>query len=202
MRPAPKPRLTPEQIDEMFELRKGGMTYENIAAKFDVQACTATKYVKIQQAKEDEKAKKEDNLRVLETLQKSQVPAQTSPPQASRPIPHIGQPEKEFDPLLTQLVNNPIISDGVSQTYREDLLWAIEAAGTKLRTGNRPNSCPNDKAFFLYQQACENPKDFMTKFSQVETKEKDDGDKKVFKKSTEFLLMEIETQLEVLEENL
>ena len=180
--------LNPEQIAEMGQARLDGATYASLAAKYSVTVATATKHIKRWIAAQD-LSKESLSLPVDIPSANLMLPLSPLPP----------PPQEEFDPCKTQYVNNPIKSDDKEQSYRENLLWACQAAGAKLRTGNRPNSCPNDKAFFLYQLACENPKDFMTKFSQVETKEKDDADDKAKKKSTQFLFEEIESQLEALE---
>ena len=60
--------------------------------------------------------------------------------------------------------------DGKELSYRENLQWALAAAGEFLRTKKRPVSCPNDSAWFLYCQAIEEPKDFMAKVGQIEAK--------------------------------
>lgn len=62
------------------------------------------------------------------------------------------------------------------QSHRENLIWAIEAAGKKLRTGESPISAPNDAAYYLYCQARNEPKDFLGKFTQVEAKSSSDSD--------------------------
>ena len=56
------------------------------------------------------------------------------------------------------------------QSHRENLQWAIAMAGRYLRTNEEPTTTPNDAAFWLYQQACSEPKDFLAKFNQVESK--------------------------------
>jgi len=192
-RGAQKLVLTPDQVEEMGQRKLKGESYRNIAKAYGVQCSTATKHIHrwMEKHREEEAALKNQPLQAK--------PATPSQP-IGRPIQsHDDRPTEDFDPLKTQLVYNPISSEDKKQSYREDLLWACHAAGQKLRTGNRPNSCPNDKAFFLYQLACENPKDFMTKFSQMETKEKDDADTRKSKKSTQFMLDEVESQLEALE---
>lgn len=63
------------------------------------------------------------------------------------------------------------------QSFRENLSWAIETAGKYLRTGEHPTSTPNDGAYFLFKQACEQPKEFLGKFTQIEGRG-DDGQEK------------------------
>jgi hypothetical protein len=63
-----------------------------------------------------------------------------------------------------------VTCEGIDQTYRESLRWAIEAAGKFSRTRERPTSCPCDKAWYLYEQAVSDPKDFLSRVGQVESK--------------------------------
>jgi hypothetical protein len=39
-----------------------------------------------------------------------------------------------------------------------------------MRTGQRPISCPCDTAYYLYQQAIAEPKDFLGRVGQIESK--------------------------------
>lgn len=55
-------------------------------------------------------------------------------------------------------------------SHRENLAWAIATAGNFLRTGEHPESCPNNAAFYLFRQALDEPKDFLGKFTQIEAK--------------------------------
>ncbi len=63
-----------------------------------------------------------------------------------------------------------IPSEGINQSYRENLRWAQAAAGKFMRTKEEPETCPNDAAYYLYQQAIQDPKDFLSKVGQVEAK--------------------------------
>ncbi len=60
-------------------------------------------------------------------------------------------------------------------SYRDNLSWAMAAAGEFLRTKQNPGLCPNDSAWFLYVQAVEAPKEFMAKVGQIESKN-DEGE--------------------------
>lgn len=69
----------------------------------------------------------------------------------------------------------PIRCENREQSHRENLAWAIQAAGERLRTGRDPATCPNDSAFYLYTQARDDPKDFLARFTSIEAK-RGDGD--------------------------
>jgi len=94
-----------------------------------------------------------------------------------------------------------VSSRDVRQSYRENLRWAIDAAGKFMRTKEEPKTCPNDAAYYLYQQAIQDPKDFLGKVGQVEVKassqeEIEENDRKQATKSIE----EIDEMLATLEE--
>jgi hypothetical protein len=95
--------------------------------------------------------------------------------------------------------NAKITSEGKQQSYRENLAWAIDAAGEFIRTKNAPKTCPNNSAWFLYCQAIKDPKDFHAKVSSIEKGADDALDKEVIK-STRKTLGEIEHFLERLDE--
>lgn len=63
-----------------------------------------------------------------------------------------------------------VICENKEQTYRQSLQWAIDAAGCYMRTGQKPTSCPCDTAYYLYQQAIAEPKDFLGRVGQIESK--------------------------------
>lgn len=63
-----------------------------------------------------------------------------------------------------------VTCEGIDQTYRESLRWAGDAAGMTTRTGVRPSTCPCDFAWYLYEQAISDPKDFLSRVGQVEAK--------------------------------
>lgn len=98
-----------------------------------------------------------------------------------------------FDPTSVR-------SEGREQTYRENLNWAINAAGEHLRTKKNPMICPNDAAWFLYCQAIEEPKDFMQKVGQVESKAAEEDPRKDIVRSSRKTLEEIKDFLENLNE--
>jgi hypothetical protein len=90
-----------------------------------------------------------------------------------------------------------VICDNVTQTYRESLQWAIEAAGCYMRTGKSPISCPCDTAFYLYQQAIQEPKDFLSRVGQIESKGlTEDAEAKDLKRAGRRSIKEIEAMLE------
>ena len=110
--------------------------------------------------------------------------------QASKEFPKLQQlymeyELKEFDPNPEshpeiRHCGDPMSLDGIELegrdlSFRGNLNWAITAAGEYLRTSKLPVSTPNDAAFYLFKQACEAPKDFLQKFTQVEVKVDDES---------------------------
>jgi hypothetical protein len=91
-----------------------------------------------------------------------------------------------------------VVNEGKEQTYRESLNWALSAAGEFLRTGQRPTTCPNDAAWFLYVQAIDEPKDFMAKVAQVEKGDNGEADRNT-RLSAQRSIAEIEAMLAELE---
>ncbi len=61
-------------------------------------------------------------------------------------------------------------------SYRDNIRWAVEAAGHWLRTGKDPEITPNDTAWFLFCMAREEPKDVMSKINQVEARDPGDDE--------------------------
>jgi len=86
---------------------------------------------------------------------------------------------------------------GIEQPYRVNLMWALEAAGNNLRTGKKPDTCPNNSAFFLYKQALDNPKEFSSKLCQIEAKRTEHG--QPLKQSTAKSIAEIDFALSMIE---
>jgi hypothetical protein len=87
------------------------------------------------------------------------------------------------------------------QSYRENLTWAMEAAGEYLRTKKKPKTCPNNAAYFLYTQAIDEPKDFMAKINQMESKADQGEHEREVRQSSRKSLAEIEEFLSKLEES-
>jgi len=61
-------------------------------------------------------------------------------------------------------------NEQIEQDHKANLNWAIAAAGENQRTGNPPTSCPNDAAYFLYEQAISSPGTFLSRFTSMESK--------------------------------
>lgn len=84
-------------------------------------------------------------------------------------------------------------------SYRENLDWAIEAAGKERNEGQAPETCPNNTAFYLYHQARENPKEFLGKFTQMAGRGIDEAEEQRHaRKGGERSISEIEEMLETL----
>ncbi len=95
-----------------------------------------------------------------------------------------------------------VICEGKKQPYRQSLQWALDNAGTFRRTGNDPVSCPCDAAWYLYELAKEEPKDFLGKVNQVEMRgDSESEDSRNAKKSGKRSIAEIDMMLATLEED-
>jgi hypothetical protein len=106
--------------------------------------------------------------------------------------PDTPEPEKKRE--------STIRNEGRELPYRENISWALTAAGEYLRKGEEPKSCPNDQAYFLYVQAKEQPKEFMQRLGQVESKGDDDREeKRLARKSSNRAIKEIDAMLAELE---
>jgi hypothetical protein len=83
-------------------------------------------------------------------------------------------PNPDSHPAIQQwgkpAIQQEVVCEGREQSYRDSLRWAIEAAGTYLRTGRQPSLCPCDAAWYLFKQAVDEPKDFLAKVGQIESK--------------------------------
>lgn len=111
-------------------------------------------------------------------------------PDSHPTIKHFGKP----------LADAQVVSEGIEQSYRDSLRWAIDAAGMHLRTGDHPETCPCDAAFYLYRQAIESPKDFMAKVGQIEMKvDAESAAAKSARKSGNRSVQELDAMLQELE---
>ncbi|MFA5186688.1 MAG: hypothetical protein WC551_09450 [Patescibacteria group bacterium] len=112
-------------------------------------------------------------------------------------------PNPDSHPQIKHFGHQPKItatSEGKEQSYRENLRWAIESAGTYLRTGKHPETCPNDAAWYLYRQAIEEPKDFLGRVGQVESKGDSEAEQqRIDRKSGQRSLAELNEMLDILE---
>jgi len=127
-------------------------------------------------------------FRCLHRLFREYDVSQFDPNPESHPtIRHFGQPAVDEEGVR---------NEGKQQGYRESLRWAIEAAGRHLRTGENPTSCPCDAAFYLYRQAIEEPRDFMGRLGQAESKTDADAEaRRNAEKSGRRSLAEIDRML-------
>ena len=77
--------------------------------------------------------------------------------------------EQEYNEVGEMIVKN----EGIKQDHRANLDWAITAAGEYARTKIPPVSCPNDAAFFMFEQAKGEPDKFLARFTTVISKSDD-----------------------------
>lgn len=87
------------------------------------------------------------------------------------------------------------------QSYRDNLRWALNAAGEHQRSRVPPAECPNNSAWYLYTQAIQDPKDFLHKLGQVESKVlESERDLEDTKRQSKRSITELDEQLATLEE--
>jgi len=117
-------------------------------------------------------------------------------------------PNPESHPQIRQIENlsgneSNVVCEGKTQSYRDSLRWAIDAAGAFLRTGLQPKMCPCDTAWYLYQQAISEPKDFLAKIGQIESKNSFESEDDIsIRKSGKRSIAELNSMLTVLEEEI
>ena len=105
-------------------------------------------------------------------------------------------PESHADTPRVDKRPRTVRCDGKSLSYREQLAWAMDAAGKFLRVGVEPATCPNDRAFFLYIQAKEQPKEFMQRLGQVEAKgDTEEEERRLSKRAGQRSVEEIDAML-------
>jgi hypothetical protein len=89
-----------------------------------------------------------------------------------------------------------IVNEGRQLSYRDSLRWAISAAGNYDRTKQMPTICPCDTAWYLFRQAIDEPKDFLTRVGQIESKgDSGDEDSKNAMKACKKSVAEIDAML-------
>lgn len=91
-------------------------------------------------------------------------------------------------PIDSKLGEDAIECEDKELSYRENLAWAIKAVGNERRTNIKPNTCPNDTAYWLYTQAKKEPRDFLGKLNAIEAKnvnQNDDIGRRAVKRSIE-----------------
>lgn len=155
-------------------------------------------------------------MKKIEDFEKGGMNAQQATIQASKDFSCLARLFREYDisgndphpdshPQIQQYGQQApmegIECEGRDQSHRENLMWAIAAAGKLLRTGDAPETAPNDAAYFLYRQACDDPKEFLGKFTQVDMRSGDDLEEhRLAKKSGQRSIEEINEMLQTLTE--
>lgn len=110
-------------------------------------------------------------------------------PESHPQIRHFGEPD-----------NHAVECEGLEQTYRDSLRWAAKAAGRTQRTGEKPTTCPCDDAWYYYEQAVNDPKDFLSRVGQVESKgDAESAEKKSAREAGKRSMAEIDSMLAELE---
>ncbi len=190
-----KPKLSKQQAAELCKDFIGGINQKKLKEKYSLSYATVRNYLL--------KAGLVQPRRVKRPSAKDGPAPDLSQPTIEnskhyRTHPQLATPNQipaPVDPLVT----TGIVNENQKLSLKNNLLWAIQSAGLKLRTGEEPRSCPNDQAYFLFMQALDAPKDFMTKFTQVLNKVVDYSDEKELNRQTKMALMDIDEQLKTLE---
>lgn len=103
-------------------------------------------------------------------------------------------------PAVSQEKLKEIVNENKKLSRLEEIEWACEAAGNFKRTGEMPETCPNDAAFFLLEQAIEEGKHFLDKVVQMTCKNMDAADQqRKANLSGRRCIEEIEAMLEIIE---
>jgi hypothetical protein len=110
-------------------------------------------------------------------------------------IRHFGEKK---DPQ-TILKDGDVTIEGHELTFRENLQWAMDAAGKHTRTKRYPSLCPNDTAWFLFEMACKEPDKFLMRVGQVEMKASDSDDGKVTSMASRRSIAELNSMLDELD---
>jgi len=109
----------------------------------------------------------------------------------SHPIEHFGS--RYTQPGYQK---SSVLCEDIEQSHRDNLNWAITAAGDYLRTGREPATCPNNAAYYLYEQAKAEPKDFLSRFNQIEAKgDQESEEKRNTRKAGKRSLAELDSML-------
>lgn len=101
-------------------------------------------------------------------------------------------------PVASAPQDGRIVNENIDMTYRENLAWAVKTIGREQRTGERPKTCPNDTAFWLYEQAKKEPKEFLTKVNNIEAKNTSKEDEKERRKSEQRSIDDLDMMLKEL----
>jgi hypothetical protein len=135
--------------------------------------------------------------------------------QASKEFPQLVKIMKEYDfseyevtdPATVIQVDgfvegtSDVVDEGKQLSHRDCMRWAANAAGHKGRTGQAPGSCPNNTCWYLYRMAIEEPKDFLAKMTQIESKiDKAEEDRQGTRREALMAAEDIHAQLETLEQ--
>jgi transcriptional regulator with XRE-family HTH domain len=177
------PKITPEQHEELLERYKAGAVQKELADAYGVTIQTIAKYLRRAKVLRPTSIEvKEKRLAEISDIPATIVLTSDTPNCTPPPPP----------PKISCL--------DIEQTFHENLSWAIQSAGLLLRTKRKPTECPNDTAFFLYQQACEDPKGFLGRFALIQGRLGDDKEDAELQKEGQRSVAEIEEQLQALNE--
>ena len=92
-------------------------------------------------------------------------------------------------------VKNVIECEDKDLSYRENLSWAVKAVGSERRTGVPPETCPNDTAYWLYEQAKMEPKEFLAKLNAIEARNLGKEDESVGRRAAKRSIEDLDAML-------
>lgn len=189
-------KLDTQEIADLVKMYIEGAIQTDIAERFCIAPATVRKYLK--------KAKVLLPRYRPPVKEKPRVNPVTSLAPEPTIVVEKGVPfmetkvEKEPQAKASPLDRN-IRCENKDLSLKENLTWAIEAAGELLRTGAIPTVCPNNSAFFLYEQACGQSKDFLAKFLSVAVRTISGDEDSDLKKDTRQSLSTIQDLLDEIE---
>ncbi|KKK85200.1 hypothetical protein LCGC14_2775680 [marine sediment metagenome] len=174
--------------DAVVQASRSQKCLRNLIRQYKLWEFTLLHATKVELEMVQQEIIKEKTREIVEKEKNRDIQTQTSSSQITDAQTHT---------VLT-VSDSKITCTNTEQPFRENLAWAIQAAGLLLRTGEKPKECPNDSAFFLYSQACDDPKGFLGRFAQIEGKSVEDKEDNELQKATKRSVAEIEEQLQML----
>lgn len=194
-------KLSDEQKAEVIKRYKAGESINLLGEEFGVGIATLVKYIKEADEKKqpsissaaikdfakrarqilwrqdhgrEKRAYNRWDTLVKEFRKQGRLTYEEAIIEASRDFPCLNELFTAYKEKPRSKQPKDIECEGREQSHRENLAWAINAAGKNLSENEKPKTCPNWTAYYLYRQAIEEPKDFLAKYTQIEAKGSDE----------------------------